>query len=80
MNDLMLIDNVLYALTECPKPHFILKSDLQEALGKGELVTLPPFKTSMKFNGKYYAYHRVKQKDNEQHEVRNATDGDSGQQ
>jgi hypothetical protein len=65
MQDLMLINNVLYALKECPEPVFLLKSDIEKALEEGP-VSYATIRECIQFNGKYYAYHKVKQKENEQ--------------
>lgn len=79
MNDLMLIKNVLYGLYECNTPTFVLKSDVQEVLNAGgPIMEYPKPQKAMHFNGKYYAYYRVKQKENE-HTVCETSDGNTGQ-
>ncbi len=63
---MMLIDNILYGIKEVSKPTFVLKTDVEEALKTvGPEFEMPQPQDSLKFKGKYYAYFRVKQKEND---------------
>lgn len=61
MQNVMLIDNVSYALWEIDAPVFILKSDIEKSLQESSTkgVGATTLRKAMEFNGKYYGYTRV---------------------
>lgn len=76
MNDLMLINNVLYALKECTEPIFILKSDIEKALGE-DPVSCTTIRECIYINGKFYAYYIVEQKKKDDERVCKTNNGNS---
>ena len=61
MQNVMMIDNIAYAVFEVPGPQFILKSDVVSAFEnkEGKVITSAPVYESFKFKGKYYGYYNV---------------------
>lgn len=72
----MLVKNQLYTLYEIDIPHFMLKSEIVEAISDKPVGTVS-VRDAVVINGKYYAYIKVKQ--NEQQAICEVDNGDSGQ-
>ncbi len=71
MQNVMMIDNIAYAVFEVPGPVFVLKSDVISAFEnkEGKVVTSAPLHESMKFRDKFYGYYQIKQKPENNDEI-----------